>query len=169
MTIPIQIWTCAAFDPAYNCGGWASVCKGPGQATGVAGGDRRTTASRLALAGLTAGLRDLPPDGGPVANGLVDIRTTSPELTLFADVLENLGRPGQVAPPEENLDLWAQILTASSGRRLALSLVPLIPDTPIAFAAAWAELARNKAKAGGPFGARIPKANLARIAGLGSA
>ncbi len=40
------------------------------------------------------------------------------------------------------------------------------PRTPGAFALAWAELARDKAKAKGAFAAAIPKPNLAKIAGL---
>jgi hypothetical protein len=46
MTSPIPIWTCAAFDTAYLCGGWASLRGGAGQAVGAAGGERRTTAAR---------------------------------------------------------------------------------------------------------------------------
>jgi hypothetical protein len=40
------------------------------------------------------------------------------------------------------------------------------PRTPCAFAAAWAELAMDKAKATGPFSAAIPKPNLAKAPGL---
>jgi len=166
MNSPIQIWTCAAFHPAYGCGGWASVRSAQGQLTGAAGGQRNTTARRMALAGLAAALRDLPPGGEPIASGPIDIRTTSPELALFADVLNSLGQPTQSAPPSEDLDLWAPILTASAGRRLTLVRVPLEPGTPMAFTAAWAELARDKAKAGGAFTAAIPKGNLAKVPGL---
>lgn len=166
MSSPIQIWTCSAFLPAYGCGGWASVRNSQGQLTGAAGGERHTTPRRLALAGLAAALRGLPPSGDPAANGPVDIRTTSPDLALFADVLASLGKPAQGVLPDEDLDLWAQILAASAGRRLTLTRTPLQPDTPIAFTTAWAELARDKTKAGGPFTAVIPKANLAKVPGL---
>ncbi len=40
------------------------------------------------------------------------------------------------------------------------------PGAPSAFAAAWAELARDKAKTKGPFLSPIPKVNLAK-AGVG--
>jgi hypothetical protein len=161
MNSPVRIWTCAAFHEAYLCGGWASLRVGGGQTTGAAGGERRTTASRTALAGLAAGLRDLPP-------GLdIEIRTTSPELARCAGVLATLGQAAQTAtPPEEDLDLWARIITAAAGRRLTLMPVPEAPDGPTAFAAAWANLARDKAKTSGPFTAAIPKANLLKVAGL---
>jgi hypothetical protein len=155
---PIPIWTCAAFHPAYLCGGWAFVRAG----AGAAGGERRTTASRMALTGLAGALRDVPPGAE------VEIRTTSPELALFAPVLETLGQKSQIAPPEDDLDLWARIITAATGRRLTLILSPLEPGGPAAFVAAWADLARDKAKATGPFTAAIPKANLAKVAGLGA-
>jgi hypothetical protein len=166
MYSPIQIWTCAAFHPAYLCGGWASVRVGPGQVMGVAGGDRCTTASRVALTGLAAALRDLPPGDERGVKNPVDIRTTSPELAAFAEVLAHLGSPGPTAPPDDDLDLWAQIFTASAGRPLKLIVIPLEPDTPAAFATAWADLARDKAKASGPFTAAIPKSNLAKVPGL---
>jgi hypothetical protein len=158
MTAPIRIWTCAAFHPAYLCGGWSFVRAG----AGAAGGERRTTVSRMALAGLAAALRDLP------AGADAEIRTTSPELASFAPVLASLGQNTPTAPPEEDLDLWARIITAATGRRLTLSLTPLEPGGPAAFAAAWADLARDKAKTAGPFTAAIPKANLAKVAGLGT-
>jgi len=162
MTGTIRIWTCAAFHPAYLCGGWASVRGGGGPVAGAAGGERRTTASRMALAGLAAGLRDLPPGGE------IDIRTTSPELARFADLLASGGQKRQTSPPDEDLDLWAPIITASAGRRLTLILTPLEPGGPTAFTTAWAELARDKAKTGGSFTAAIPKANLAKVPGLAS-
>ena len=71
------------------------------------------------------------------------------------------------AQPEEDLDLWAQIAIAAKICRLDLVRVPVDPATPSAFAAAWANLAMDKAKAGGPFTAAIPKANLAKAPGLG--
>ena len=72
------------------------------------------------------------------------------------------------AHPEEDLDLWAQVATASKGYRLEIVRVPAKPDTPTAFADAWANLAMDKAKSTGPFTAAIPKANLANVSGLGA-
>lgn len=160
MSGPAKIWICAAFYPVYRCGGWAYVRVAEGQVNGVAGGERNTTASRTALAGLVASLRGLAPGVD------VEIITTSSELTRFAGVLAGVGSPSQAAEPEDDLDLWAQIMTASAGRRLTLSHAPLKPGTPCAFAAAWADLGRDKAKASGAFSSAIPKPNLAKVQGL---
>ncbi len=166
MSSPIRIWTCAAYSPVYRCGGWAAVRAGQGLATGAAGGERSTTARRMALSGLAAALRDLAPSRDPTSSGLISIETTSPELGEFARFLAGLGEPTQAAGPDEDLDLWAQISVAAKGRRLSLVRTPLEAGTPIAFASAWADLAQDKAKATGAFATAIPKANLAKIPGL---
>ena len=59
---------------------------------------------------------------------------------------------GLVGQGEElGLDALDQLVRVAAG-----------PRTPTAFAAAWAELAMDKAKATGPFAAAIPKTNLAK-------
>ncbi|MDB5460577.1 MAG: hypothetical protein JWO72_2318, partial [Caulobacteraceae bacterium] len=65
--------------------------------------------------------------------------------------------------PTEDLDLWAQLVTAARGRTLAFSAAPRGPQTPAAFLAAWAEVGQDKAKAAGRFSAAIPKPNLAKL------
>ncbi len=160
MSGPTKIWLSAAFSPVYRCGGWASVRLSEGQRSGLAGGERNTTASRLALCGLAAALRDLAPAA------VVEIRSACAELAPFAGLLASLSAPTQAAPPEDDLDLWAPILTASKGRRLSLSVASVAPGTPLAFAAAWADLSSDKAKAAGAFSAAIPKPNLAKVQGL---
>jgi hypothetical protein len=154
MSDTATIWICAAHHAAFRCGGWAFVREVQGQVSGAAGGERATTARRMALAGLAAGLRDLP--AGETA---VSVRTTSGELASLPQVLA-----GTVSP-EADLDLWAQIAAGAKGRRLALLRVAAEPRTASAFAAAWAELAMDKAKATGPFSAAIPKPNLAKALG----
>jgi hypothetical protein len=161
MSGTIKIWLSAVYAPVYRCGGWASVRLADGQRSGLAGGDRNTTASRLALAGLAAALRDLP------LGAVVHIHTDSTELTPFAGLLASLGAPTPGTAPEDDPDLWARIVTASAGRRLALTVAAAAPTTPLAFTAAWAELSRDKAKATGAFSAAIPKPNLAKVHGLG--
>jgi hypothetical protein len=159
MSAAIRIWTCAAYHPAFRCGGWASVRLVDGQVSGAAGGERYTTIGRMALAGLAWALRDLPASAAPLAVG---VRTASPEL---AAVSRRLAAPDKAAEaPDEDLDLWAQILAAASGRRLSIDISSPKPGDPLAFAAAWAELGRDKAKATGTFTAAIPKANLAKLA-----
>ena len=162
MAGPLPLWTCATHHPAFRCGGWASIRVSNGVASGIAGGERNTTARRMALAGLAAGLSDLAADKTP----MIRIHTTNPELAALGDVLADLGTGGD--EPEDDLDLWARIITASKGRRLELVRVPLAPDTPAAFVTAWADLARDKAKASGSFTAAIPRTNLAKVAGLGT-
>jgi hypothetical protein len=160
MSGPIKIWLSAAYLPVFRCGGWASVRVQQGDRSGLAGGDRNTTAGRTALAGLAAALRGLP------AGGVVEVATSSAELAGFADVIASLGTPAQAAAPADDLDLWAQILTASAGRRLSLVYALAERGAPTAFTTAWAELARDKAKATGAFTAAIPKPNLAKVEGL---
>jgi hypothetical protein len=165
MNSPVKIWLSATYAPVYRCGGWASVRLVDGQRSGLAGGDRNITAGRLALAGLAAALRDL------AAGAVVEIQTDSADLAPFARLLASLGAPTPtptpVAAPEEDLDLWALILTAGAGRRLSLSVTAAVAATPLAFAAAWAELSRDKAKATGGFTATLPKPNLAKVQGMG--
>lgn len=161
MTEVIRLWTCAAHHSAFRCGGWATVRAIGGAATGLAGGDRKTTAERMALSGLAAGLADLPASAGPI-----EIETASPELSAFTAILADLAAPTGDGPVED-LDLWARILSAAKGRRLRTSHRPPAPDTTGAFAAAWADFAMDKAKARGPFTTAIPRANLAKIAGSG--
>jgi NAD(P)-dependent dehydrogenase (short-subunit alcohol dehydrogenase family) len=126
-----------------------------GQGGGFAGGERNTSFSRMALTGLVAALRHLP------AHRDVQVHAAGPALADLPEVLAGH------AAPEENLDLWAQILTAVNGRRLTLDPSPARPETPLAFAAAWAEMCMDKAKTAGAFSAAIPKGNLAKVAGLG--
>ena len=154
MTTPIRIWTCPAHHAVFRCGGWAYVHAAGGSASGAAGGERNTSALRMALTGLAAAFQTLAPGDRVV------IHTTSPDLAAFAGFLAAL--PDQAGAPEEELDLWARILTGSKGRRLSLVHAPLQPDTPLGFAAAWADLAMDKAKTSGAFTAAIPKPNLAK-------
>ncbi len=165
MTRPIRTWICAAYHAVYRCGGWAAVRVSQGQASGAAGGERHTTARRTALAGLAAAMRDLPAAGEAASSQPVFIQTTSVELAGFATFLAGLGGTAQAAAPDEDLDLWAQIVTGARGRPLELVHTALEPGGPSAFVSAWADLARDKAKASGPFTAAIPKPNLAKFPG----
>jgi hypothetical protein len=157
MSTSIRIWTCADHHAAFLCGGWAYVRVVGGQVSGAAGGERATTSHRMALAGLAAALGELPTGGatpGPVA-----VHTSSAELAGLAALA-----PG--AAPGQDRDLWDLVVKALAGRKLDLIHIPVAPKTPMAFTAAWAELARDKAKAKGGFKAVIPKPNLAKIVGL---
>lgn len=152
MADSIQIWIEVSHHAAFRCGGWAFVRKDAAGLSGAAGGDRSVTPERAMLAGLAQALQGLPADQA------VEARTSS---------LQVVALPGRIAgftageePPTENLDLWAQLTTALKSVRVGR--VENRPGTPTAFAAAWAELARDKAKATGPFRSPIPKPNLAK-------
>jgi ribonuclease HI len=164
MTKPIRLWTCSTHHTAFRCGGWASVRSLDGQLTGAAGGERNTTAARMALAGLAAGLADLPTLKAGQPPQTITLETNSPVLAAFSTILATLAATSDNAP-EADLDLWARIITGAKGRRLALTLVPMKPETAIAFVAAWADLAMDRGKTRGAFAMAIPRINLARMPG----
>lgn len=156
----VRIWTAASHHSAFRCGGWAFVREAGGGLTGAAGGDRYVTAERMELAGLAAALGDLPK--GAVS---LTIHTTSARLARAGGLIA--GTAPEEDAPSEDLDLWARIVTAAKGRTVRLVRVAADPRTPVAFAVAWADLARDKAKAAGAFSSAIPKPNLAKVMGLG--
>ena len=152
----IRLWTFSNHHAAFRVGGWAHLCESADGLTGAAGGARNMTPERAVLAGLAAALKALPPG----------------DLTVLGDNAVLLGPIRAVIageakdPPEADLDLWAQVQTALKDRTVSFVRAPSTPSTPGAFAAAWAELARDKAKAAGPFASPIPKPNLAKVQGL---
>jgi ribonuclease HI len=154
MSQPVRIWLAISHHTAFRIGGWAYVRADGALLTGHAGGDRRTDAERAALAGLVAALKGV--DGSqPMV-----IRTTS-ALVAAVPARISAARSGGEAP-EEHLDFWAQAATALAKASVQIVRVEAPPGSPSAFAAAWAELARDKAKDKGPFAAAIPKSNLAK-------
>ena len=157
MTTEIRIWIHAVHHPAFRCGGWAYVRSGPGGGSGLAGGDRNTTAQRTELAGLGAALTGLPP-----AASLI-LHTDSASLAAQTRLLANPPPDRSPNAPEKDLDLWAPLIAAAKGRAIRLVREEALPHSPAAFAVAWAELARDKAKSGGAFRSAIPKVNLAKL------
>jgi ribonuclease HI len=154
MDTPVRIWLEVAYHTAFRIGGWAFVRLDAGKVGGAAGGERRIDPERASLAALAAALAGLP------QGARVELHTSSPLV---------LAIPGRIAaaeaggdPPTEHLDLWAQAATALRRVRLVTHAAELVPDTPTAFAAAWADFARDRAKDKGAFTAAIPKANLAK-------
>ena len=150
----VRIWVAAAHDPAHRNGGWAFV-RADGEVTGWAGGERRTTRARMALAGFAAALKDVPPG--------VSMAVVAPRADAL--VLHTLLKP-PAEPPTEDLDLRAGLLNALAGRAWTLAIGDPKGATPTAFAAAWADTASEKAKMGGAFVNAIPKTNLAKAKGL---
>ena len=159
---PTRLWIACAYQPAFRTGGWAHIRVAGDQTSGSAGGDRRITARRTTLAALAAALSR--PTGSKGAEDIL-IHTTDVEMAALAEHLTKL-LAGSAAVPAEDLDLWAQLQAAMTGRRLKVLRLRPEPKTPQAFVAAWADLGLDKAKAAGAFTAAIPRINLAKVAGL---
>lgn len=145
-----RIWLEINHHAAFRLGGWAYVRADGAQVGGAAGGDRGLDLERIALIGLLAALKDLP------AGAEALLRTASPAI---AQIPQRLADADQ--PPADNLALWAAASAALKARRVRIERVAAAPRTPAAFAAAWAEQGRERAKGKGAFAAPIPKPNLA--------
>ncbi|HEX2817716.1 MAG TPA: hypothetical protein VHN39_15085, partial [Phenylobacterium sp.] len=117
---------------------------------GAAGGERTPSPERVALAGLVEALKAAP-------SGIrVELWSASP-LVVAAP-----RRLAAAEPPTEDLELWAQLATALKDHPTSFARTASAPKTPTAFAAAWADLARDKVKNGGAFRSAIPKINLGK-------
>lgn len=147
-----RLWIETDHHPAFKVGGWAYVLHDGRGVAGAAGGERDTTAERSALTGLVQALTAAPA-GKPlvVASASALVLAIPRRIAGFAE-----------APPALDLDLWAPLSTALDARAASFAIAASRPKTPTAFVAAWAELARDKAKSGGPFKSPIPKTNLAK-------
>lgn len=148
----IRIWLEISHQPAFRSGGWAFVLAEGRALAGAAGGDRSLRAEPIALAGLLEALNAAP------AGAAIEVQSASGSVLAASRRLV-----GQATdePPSEDLAMWAQLATALKGRTLQCAPALSAPRTPTAFAAAWADLARDKAKTR-PFRAAIPKTNLAK-------
>lgn len=155
MSAPVLIWLEMAHHGPFRVAGWAFVRADGAEVSGTAGGERRVDLERASLLALLAALAGLAPGAS------VELASASPGILAIPRRIAE-AQAGKDAPTE-NLDLWAQAARALSG--MTLRRADPAPRTPAAFAAAWAELARERAKDKGPFSAAIPKANLAK-AGL---
>jgi hypothetical protein len=154
----VNIWVAAAHHAAFRCGGWAYVREGAPELTGAAGGDRNTTLEQMAFAGLAAALKTLPKAATPV-----QVHTPHPELVGLSDHLKTRTTPKDLS--EEVHSAWMVIVHLAVARPIQIVYAPPLARTPIAFALAWAELGRDKAKASGHFISPIPKPNLAKMPG----
>lgn len=155
MSAHIRLWIRSSHHPALLSGGWAYVRRLPaGEITGQAGGARNTTAGRTALSGLGAALAELPP--GPLA-----LDTGDPSLDArLMRVAQGLSPFADDEAPAD-LELWAPLVRGLQGRTLVR--LPAETKGPAAFAQAWAELSRDRAKDRGAFAAAIPRPNLAKL------
>ena len=152
MSAPVAIWLEVSHHAAFRIGGWAFVRRDGEELAGAAGGERRVGPERAALLALIAALAGLA--GRPVR-----LHTASPLVAAFPGRIR-MAQAGEAAP-QEDLDLWAQAMTALAGGQVRiLRAEPGAHAT--AFAAAWAEHARDRAKDKGPFASAIPRPNLAK-------
>ena len=154
MSHPISVWLEISHHAAFRVGGWAWVRTDGVSVTGHAGGDKRIDPERTALAGLIAVLSQAP---GPRP---VQLHTASDLVAAIPARIE-AARAGD-NPPSDNLDLWARATTLLAASPVAIVRTHRTPGGPTVFAAAWAELARDKAKSKGLFLSAIPKVNLAK-------
>ena len=152
MTETVRIWIETSHHAAFRCGGWAFVLHDGKGLSGMAGGDRSVTPERNVLAGLAQALKDAP------AGAPVQVASANPAIAGLTRRMAGFA----AEPPALDLDLWAQLSTALKARPVAFAAAASQPKTPTAFTAAWAELARDKAKATGPFRSAIPRTNLAK-------
>jgi hypothetical protein len=114
---------------------------------------------------LNGGWAWLRQDGAELRGAAGGERRTSRETMAQAGLvaaLKDLPKGATVTVHAAKPD--ADALSGMAGIKLAI--VPPDPRTPLAFAAAWADLASDKAKMAGAFAASIPKANLAKVQGL---
>jgi hypothetical protein len=148
--LPIRIWLEIDHQTAFRSGGWAYVLAEGSALSGAAGGDRAPAAEQIALAGLIEALKGAP------AGSSVEVRSASAAVLAVSRRLADAGDA-----PDSDLELWAQLAAAVKSRAVRFAPTTAQPRTPAAFAAAWAELARDKAKTR-PFRAAIPKTNLAK-------
>ena len=154
MHAPVRIWLEVAHHQAFRIGGWAFVRLAAGEVSGTAGGERRIDAERNGLAAMAAALRELAPGAS------VELHTASAQVLAVAPRV--VGAEAGEKPPTENLDLWAQAATALRRHDVRVRRAELAPRSPSAFAAAWADLARDRAKDKGSFTSAIPRPNLAK-------
>src|SRR3569623_1034751 len=136
MSVRLRLWVEISHQSAHRAGGWAYVTAEGSARQGAAGGERSAGPERIALAGLVAALGATPPGAEIV------VHSASPALLALPKRLA----AAEAEPPSQDLDLWAPLTQALATRQVRFAAAALATRTPVAFALAWAELARDKAK-----------------------
>ena len=160
----LRIWIETNHQAPYRTGGWAWLRQDGKALAGAAGGERDLDAEGFCLRALEAAVVDLPPDKA-IALHLSDPLLIEGVRTMSAR--RAAGWQDVAGAPVPDAVVWETVAEALAGR--ALSLVRTQPSdarTPAGFAAAWAELARDRAKAKGTFKNPIPRPNLTKVRGL---
>lgn len=145
-------------------GGWAFVrLRGPA-ASGAAGGQRKTTAQRMALAGLVEALAAPEPDRPPVV-----LHTANAHVLTSIRQLAGWRAAGWTdadGQPIADADLWEQLAKALSQfgpAKIVRLESPVAGKDAASFVHGWASLAADKVKGVASFRAAIPKPNLAKF------
>lgn len=160
----LRLWIEINHQAPYRTGGWAWLRQDGKAVTGAAGGARDVDIEAFCAHAFQASLVNLPADTA-VALHLSEPLMIEAIRTMSARRAAGwTTEAGDLVPEAE---AWEAVAKALTGR--ALSLVRTQPTdarSPAGFAAAWAELGREKAKTKGTFKNLIPKPNLAKIRGL---
>jgi ribonuclease HI len=157
MPSSVRIWLEVAHHASFRIGGWAFLRVNAGEMRGTAGGARRVDSEQAVLMAIAAALADAPQGAD------VELQTSSSAVLAIAGGVT--AADGAQSAPGEDGDLWVRASSALRRVRLVTRRTEPTPGGPAAFAAAWAEFARDRAKDRGDFTAVIPKSNLAK-AGL---
>lgn len=148
MSAPVHLWVAGA-DAAGGYGGWGYALVRGEDASGVAGGARRTTAAAMALTALMHGFEAMSPE-----------QRAAP-LVIHAPQLAGLkGSAEALEPPE----LWAAAAKALEKQTGGWSLSPG-HAAGAEFAKAWAAFALDIARTKGTFSSAIPKPNIKTLLG----
>jgi len=154
----VTLWIASVCQPDPGYGGYGFVRIEGETRSGQAGGDRRTTGVKMALTGLVRALESL---AETPAGALVTLNIADPDTAL--DLRRLLAADPEFAPEDET-ELWAQIISLSRARAGRIGVAALPATAPTAgFVKAWADFGADAAKTRGAFKAAIPRPNLLKF------
>ncbi|MDP1874325.1 hypothetical protein [Phenylobacterium sp.] len=160
----LKIWIEINHQAPYRTGGWAWLRQDGKSISGAAGGDRDVDAEAFCVRALLAALAALPSEAAIILHLSEPLLIEGVRTMSARRAAGWLNESGQPAPEAET---WEAVAKALTGRPLSLVRTqPTDARSPAGFAAAWAELGRDKAKTKGTFKNLIPRPNLAKIRGL---
>lgn len=160
----LRLWIEINFQAPYRTGGWAWLRQDGKAVSGAAGGERDVDAEAFCVHALRAALADLP-EGAALMLHLSDPMLIEGVRTMSAR--RSAGWTDSAGAVDPAAEAWEAVAKAMTGRTLSLVRTqPADARTPAGFAAAWAELGRDKAKTKGTFKNLIPRPNLAKVRGL---
>jgi ribonuclease HI len=160
----LRLWIEINHQAPYRTGGWAWLRQDGKALAGAAGGERDIDAEAFCVHALRAALVDLP------AETAVALHLSEPLLIEGVRTMSARRAAGwktEAGEDSPDAEAWEAVAKALAGRGLSLVRTqPTDARSPAGFAAAWAELGRDKAKTKGTFKNAIPRPNLTKIRGL---